>query len=413
LSRRVVVTGLGAVAPIGIGKDSFWQNLVAGKSGVARITHFDPSNFDSQIAAEIKDFDPGNFMEKKEARKLARFIQFGIAASKLAVEDAALTINSQNADSIGVIIGSGIGGIIFLEEQVGVLLTKGPGKLSPFTVPFMIADMAAGYASIMIGAKGPNFAVVSACASGTHSIGEAFKIIQRGAAEAVIAGGAEATISPMGIGSFCASRALSTRNSEPERASRPFDKGRNGFVMGEGAGCVVIESLDFALARGAKIYAELVGYGASGDAHHITAPAPEGEGAVRSMRAALKDAALSPTDIDYVNAHGTSTELNDKYETMAIKTAFGEHARKLAISSNKSMIGHLLGASGAVEFVATVLSIKNDIAPPTINYNDPDPDCDLDYVPNQSRKLPIRAAISNSFGFGGHNATLVAKKYQV
>lgn len=413
MSRRVVVTGLGAVAPIGIGKDSFWQNLVAGKSGVARITHFDPSNFDSQIAAEIKDFDPGNFMEKKEARKLARFIQFGIAASKLAVEDAALTINSQNADSIGVIIGSGIGGIIFLEEQVGVLLTKGPGKLSPFTVPFMIADMAAGYASIMIGAKGPNFAVVSACASGTHSIGEAFKIIQRGAAEAVIAGGAEATISPMGIGSFCASRALSTRNSEPERASRPFDKGRNGFVMGEGAGCVVIESLDFALARGAKIYAELVGYGASGDAHHITAPAPEGEGAVRSMRAALKDAALSPTDIDYVNAHGTSTELNDKYETMAIKTAFGEHARKLAISSNKSMIGHLLGASGAVEFVATVLSIKNDIAPPTINYNDPDPDCDLDYVPNQSRKLPIRAAISNSFGFGGHNATLVAKKYQV
>jgi len=413
LSRRVVVTGLGAVAPIGIGKDSFWQNLVAGKSGVARITHFDPSNFDSQIAAEIKDFDPGNFMEKKEARKLARFIQFGIAASKLAVEDAALTINSQNADSIGVIIGSGIGGIIFLEEQVGVLLTKGPGKLSPFTVPFMIADMAAGYASIMIGAKGPNFAVVSACASGTHSIGEAFKIIQRGAAEAVIAGGAEATISPMGIGSFCASRALSTRNSEPERASRPFDKGRNGFVMGEGAGCVVIESLDFALARGAKIYAELVGYGASGDAHHITAPAPEGEGAVRSMRAALKDAALSPTDIDYVNAHGTSTELNDKYETMAIKTAFGEHARKLTISSNKSMIGHLLGASGAVEFVATVLSIKNDIAPPTINYNDPDPDCDLDYVPNQSRKLPIRAAISNSFGFGGHNATLVAKKYQV
>lgn len=413
MSRRVVVTGLGAVTPIGIGKDSFWQNLVAGKSGVARITHFDPSNFDSQIAAEIKDFDPGNFMEKKEARKLARFIQFGIAASKLAVEDAALTINSQNADSIGVIIGSGIGGIIFLEEQVGVLLTKGPGKLSPFTVPFMIADMAAGYASIMIGAKGPNFAVVSACASGTHSIGEAFKIIQRGAAEAVIAGGAEATISPMGIGSFCASRALSTRNSEPERASRPFDKGRNGFVMGEGAGCVVIESLDFALARGAKIYAELVGYGASGDAHHITAPAPEGEGAVRSMRAALKDAALSPTDIDYVNAHGTSTELNDKYETMAIKTAFGEHARKLAISSNKSMIGHLLGASGAVEFVATVLSIKNDIAPPTINYNDPDPDCDLDYVPNQSRKLPIRAAISNSFGFGGHNATLVAKKYQV
>jgi len=413
LSRRVVVTGLGAVTPIGIGKDSFWQNLVAGKSGVARITHFDPSNFDSQIAAEIKDFDPGNFMEKKEARKLARFIQFGIAASKLAVEDAALTINSQNADSIGVIIGSGIGGIIFLEEQVGVLLTKGPGKLSPFTVPFMIADMAAGYASIMIGAKGPNFAVVSACASGTHSIGEAFKIIQRGAAEAVIAGGAEATISPMGIGSFCASRALSTRNSEPERASRPFDKGRNGFVMGEGAGCVVIESLDFALARGAKIYAELVGYGASGDAHHITAPAPEGEGAVRSMRAALKDAALSPTDIDYVNAHGTSTELNDKYETMALKTAFGEHARKLAISSNKSMIGHLLGASGAVEFVATVLSIKNDIAPPTINYNDPDPDCDLDYVPNQSRKLPIRAAISNSFGFGGHNATLVAKKYQV
>jgi 3-oxoacyl-[acyl-carrier-protein] synthase II len=340
-----------------------------------------------------------------------RFIQFAVAASKLAVEDANLLITPENAPEIGVIIGSGIGGIGFLEEQARNLHEKGPGKLSPFTVPYMIVDMAAGYVSILLGAKGPNFCVVTACATGTNCIGEAFKTIQRGAAEAVIAGGAEASITPLGIASFCAAGALSARNSEPERASRPFDKERNGFVMGEGAGSVILESLESAQKRGAKIYAEIIGYGASGDAAHITSPAPGGEGAVRAIRAALKDAGIKPEEIDYVNAHGTSTELNDKFETIALKTVFGEHARKLAISSNKSMIGHLLGASGAVEFIATVLSVINDIAPPTINYENPDPECDLDYVPNQARKMPIDTAITNSFGFGGHNAILVVKKF--
>jgi len=412
LLRRVVVTGLGVVSPLGIGKDLFWENLVAGKSGISRITHFDPASFDSQIAGEVKDFDPNQFLEKKDARRLVRFIQFAVAASKLAVEDASLSITPEIADKVGIIIGSGIGGIGFLEEQAEILRTKGPSKLSPFTVPFMICDMAAGYTSILLGAKGPNFCVVTACATGTHCIGEAFKTIQRGAAEVILAGGAEASITPLGIGSFCAAGALSTRNHEPERASRPFDKERNGFVMGEGAGVVVLESLEFAQARGAKIYAEVVGYGASGDAYHITAPAPEGKGAVRAIRAALKDAHLLPEQIDYVNAHGTSTELNDKFETLALKTVFGEHAYKLAISSNKSMIGHLLGASGGVEFIATVLSVQKDLAPPTINYENPDPECDLDYVPNQARKMTINAAISNSFGFGGHNAILVVKKFQ-
>lgn len=410
--NRVVVTGLGVVSPIGIGKDTFWQNLIAGKSGISRITSFDPSPFDSQIAGEVKDFDPSQFLDKKDARRLVRFIQFAVAASKLAVEDAALNITSENAAEIGVIIGSGIGGIGFLEEQAEVLRTKGPSKLSPFTVPFMISDMAAGYTSILLGAKGPNFCIVTACATGTHCIGEAFKTIQRGAAQVIIAGGTEASITPLGVGSFCAAGALSTRNHEPERASRPFDKERNGFVMGEGAGIVILENLEFAKARGAKIYAEVVGYGASGDAYHITAPAPEGEGAARAIWVALKDANLAPEQIDYVNAHGTSTELNDKFETMALKKVFGDHAHKLAVSSNKSMIGHLLGASGAVEFIATVLSVQNDIAPPTINYENPDPECDLDYVPNQARKMVINTAITNSFGFGGHNAILVVKKFQ-
>lgn len=406
MTRRVVITGLGIVSPIGIGKDLFWQNLVAGKSGIGKITHFDCSAFDSQIAGEVKDFEPGNFMDRKEARRLVPFIQFSIAAAKLAAEDAKLTISPENANDIGVIIGSGIGGVGFMEEQARTLHTKGPGKLSPFTVPFMIADMATGYTSIELGAKGPNFCVVTACATGTHCIGEAFKTIQRGAAKAVFAGGTEAAITPLSIGSFCAARALSNRGS------RPFDKERDGFVMGEGAGVVVLESLESAQTRGAHIYAEIIGYGASGDAHHITAPAPGGEGAVRAIQAALKDAALTPEQIDYVNAHGTSTELNDKFETMALKTVFGEHARKLAISSNKSMLGHLLGASGAVEFIATTLSIVNDVAPPTINYENPDPDCDLDYVPNHFRKMTINAAMSNSFGFGGHNAILIAKKFR-
>jgi 3-oxoacyl-[acyl-carrier-protein] synthase II len=411
LNKRVVITGLGIISPIGIGKEVFWQNLSAGKSGVVRITHFDPTGFDTTIAAQVNDFDPSLYMEKKEARRLARFLQFAIAAGQMAVKDANLTITPENAPGIGVIVGSGIGGLGMLEEMAHVLREKGPGRISPFTVPYMITDMAAGMISINTGAKGPNLCVVTACASGTHSIGEAFKTIQRGAARAMITGGTEASITPLGVASFIAAGALSNRNDEPARASRPFDKERNGFVMGEGAGILILEELEFARARGANILAEIVGYGASGDANHITAPAPGGEGAVRGIHAALHDAGLQPAEIDYVNAHGTSTELNDKFETMALKTVFGDHARKLAISSNKSMVGHLLGASGAVEAVATVLSIQHQVAPPTINQENPDPECDLDYVPNTARPLKINAAISNSFGFGGHNAIIVVKKY--
>lgn len=407
-----MITGLGVVSPIGNNKEVFWENLAAGKSGVTRITHFDPAAYPSQIAGEVKDFNPTEYFDKKEARRLVRFIQFAVAASRMAIKEAGLTVTAENAPEIGVLIGSGIGGIGFLEEQAAVLREKGPNKLSPFTVPYMITDMAAGYVSIYLGAKGPNSCVVTACASGTNSIGDAFKIIQRGAAKAMIAGGTEASITPLGMASFCAARALSTRNEEPSRASRPFDKERDGFVMGEGAGAVILEDLEFAKARGAKIQAEIIGYGMSGDASHITAPAPEGEGAVRAIRAALKDAGISPDQIDYINAHGTSTILNDKYETMALKTIFGERAKKLPVSSNKSMFGHLLGATGAVELIATVLSIKNEIIPPTINYENPDPDCDLDYVPNRARKQPIDIAMSSSFGFGGHNAILIIKKYQ-
>jgi len=411
LSKRVVVTGLGVVSPIGIGKDDFWSALSQGKNGIDKITLFDTTNFPTRIAGEVKDFNPGNYLDKKEARRLVRFIQFAIAASQLALTDSGLTISDNNANDVGVVIGSGIGGIDILESAAYTLRDKGPDKLSPFTVPFMIADMAAGYVSISVGAKGPNSCVVTACASGTHSIGEAYKIIQRGAAKAMLAGGSEACITPLGVASFCAARALSTRNDDPQHASRPFEANREGFVIGEGAGILLLEGLEEALARNAKIYAEVIGYGMSGDANHITAPAPGGEGAVRAMQAALKDANISPEQVDYVNAHGTSTKLNDKFETMAIKTFFGEHAKKLAVSSNKSMTGHMLGATGAVEFIASILSIVNDTAPPTINYEVPDPECDLDYVPNQARKMPINIAMSNSFGFGGHNAILLAKKY--
>ena len=413
MTNRVVVTGLGAVTPIGIGYQKFWENLLAGQTGVSNITYFDPANYTCKIAAELKDFDPGQFMDRKEARKLVKFIQYAIAAAKLAVADANFTIDQSNAEDVGVIIGSGIGGINFLEEQARTLHEKGPDRLSPFTVPYMITNMAAGMVSIQLGAKGPNSCIVTACASGTNSIGDAFKILQRGDAKVMIAGGSEAAICPLGIASFCAARALSTSyNDTPQKASRPFDGGRDGFVMGEGSGIVILETLEHAQARGAKIYAELVGYGMSGDAYHITSPSPQGEGASRAIRLALKDANLSGEDIDYVNAHGTSTDLNDKFETMAIKHAFGERAKKLAISSNKSMIGHLLGAAGAVEFVATVLSVKENIAPPTMNQETPDPECDLDYVPNAARKMEINAAISNSFGFGGHNAVLAVKKFK-
>jgi 3-oxoacyl-[acyl-carrier-protein] synthase II len=351
-------------------------------------------------------------MDKKDSRRIVPFIQFAIAAAKIAIADANLTITPENALRAGTMIGSGIGGIGFLEEQARTIHEKGPDKCSPFMVPWMITNMAAGQVSIFLGLKGPNSCVVTACATGTHCIGDAARIIERGDADIMVAGGAEAAITPLGIAGFSAARALSTRNNEPQRASRPFDKERNGFVMGEGAGIVVLESLEHALKRGAHIYAEVAGYGMTGDAHHITAPAPGGEGASRAISLAIKDGGLKPEDIDYVNAHGTSTDLNDKYETMAIKTSFGDHAKKLAISSNKSMTGHMLGAAGAVEFVATVLSIMNDIAPPTINLENPDPECDLDYVPGKARKMLIRAAISNSFGFGGHNAVIAAKKFK-
>ena len=402
---------MGVISPIGIGKDAFWNSLTSGKSGCGKITYFDASTYPSQIAAEVKGFDPGEYLDKKEARRLSRFIQFSIVAAQMAVKDANLTITPENAADIGVIIGSGIGGIGFLEDQVKVLLEKGVDKLSPFTVPYMITDMAAGMTSIKLGAKGPNSCVVTACATGTNSIGDAFKIIQRGDAKVMVAGGAEASITPIGVGSFCAARALSTRNDDPEHASRPFEKDRNGFVIGEGSGIVILEDLEHAKSRGAKIYAEVTGYGMSGDASHITAPSPGGEGAARAIRAAMKDANIKPEQIDYVNAHGTSTQLNDKYETMALKSVFGERAKQIPISSNKSMIGHLLGAAGAVEMIATVLTINNGIIPPTINYETPDPECDLDYVPNQARRAPVNIAMSESFGFGGHNAVLIVKKY--
>lgn len=410
---RVVVTGLGCVTPIGTGKDAFWNNLIAGKSGVGRITHFDPTNFSCRIAAEVKDFDPSLYMDKKDARRIVRFIQFAIAAAKIALEDSKLQINPGNADRAGTLIGSGIGGIGFLEEQARVIMEKGPDKCSPFMVPWMITNMAAGQVSIFLGLKGPNSCTVTACATGTNSIGDASRIIERGDADIMVAGGAEASITPLGIAGFAAARALSTRNDDPEHASRPFDNERDGFVMGEGAGIVVLESLEHAVNRGAHIYAEVAGYGMSGDAHHITAPAPGGEGAVRAMALAIKDAGLKPEDIDHINAHGTSTDLNDKYETMAIKTLFGSHAKKLAVSSNKSMVGHMLGAAGAVEFISTVLAVKNDIVPPTMNLENPDPECDLDYVPGKARKMLVRAAISNSFGFGGHNAVIAAKKIKI
>ncbi|MCX5750805.1 MAG: beta-ketoacyl-ACP synthase II [Candidatus Saganbacteria bacterium] len=410
-NRRVVITGMGVIAPNGLNKEEFWAGLKSGKSAIERITLFDPTGFDCQIAGEVKNFDPTVYVEKKEARRLARFLVFAIAASQMAVDDAKINI-AGIADRTGVLVGSGIGGIGFLEEQARILVSKGPSKLSPFTVPYMICDMASGMVSIRFGAKGPNSCTVTACATGTHSIGDAYKIIQRGDADVMIAGGTEGAICPLGIASFAAAKALSTRNSEPHRASRPFEKNRDGFVMGEGAGVVILESLEHAKARGAHIYAELVGYGMSGDANHITAPAPEGEGAQRAIRMALADAEITPDKIDYINAHGTSTVLNDKYETIAIKAVFGEHAKKVSISSTKSMLGHLLGATGAVELIVSVMSINEGIVHPTINYDEPDPELDLDYTPNVARKREINYAMSNSFGFGGHNAILIVKKFQ-
>ncbi|MET3698366.1 3-oxoacyl-[acyl-carrier-protein] synthase II [Bacillus oleivorans] len=409
--KRVVITGVGAVTPLGTDVASTWSALIEGKSGVGPLTRVNPEDYPAKVAAEIKDFDPEKYVNRKEARKMDKFAQYAVAASLMAVEDSGLKITEENAERIGVWIGSGIGGMETMENQFETLLNRGPRRVSPFLIPMMIPDMAAGQVSIMLGAKGINSCTVTACATGTNSIGDAFKAIQRGDADAIISGGSEAPITRMALAGFCANTALST-NPDPNKASRPFDKNRDGFVIGEGAGIVVLEELEHALNRGAQIYAEVVGYGATGDAYHITAPSPGGEGGARAMKIAIQDSGLSPEDIGYVNAHGTSTDYNDKFETMAIKEVFGDYAYKLPISSTKSMTGHLLGAAGGVEAIFSVLAIKHGILPPTINYETPDPDCDLDYVPNEARKADIKAALSNSLGFGGHNATLVFKKYE-
>jgi len=408
LQRRVVITGLGAVTPLGLNVEEFWANVIAGKSGVGLITRFDTTDFNVKIAAEVKGFDPENYLDKKEARRTDRFVQFALAAAKMAVDDASLTIDESNCEDVGVYIGSGVGGISTVEEQARTLFEKGPSRVSPFMVPMMISDMAAGQVSIMLGAKGPNEATVTACASSAHAIGNAFNAIRYGRAEVMITGGSEAAITPLSIAGFQSARALSTRNDEPEKASRPFDLNRDGFVMGEGAGILILEELEHAKRRGAKIYAELVGFGSTGDAYHITSPAPEGEGAKRAIIRALKDAGLQPDEVQYVNAHGTSTYYNDLYETKAIKAVFGG---RIAVSSTKSMTGHLLGAAGAIEAIITALTLEHQIIPPTINYETPDPECDLDYVPNRARESKIDAAITNSFGFGGHNAVLVLRRY--
>jgi len=409
--RRVVVTGLGAVTPIGNDVETSWKNAIEGVSGVRTMTRLDPDNYTAKVSAELKDFNVEDYIDKREARKMDRFTQYAVVASKMAVQDAKLEITDEIAPRVGVWIGSGIGGMETFENQYETFLEKGARRVSPFFVPMMIPDMAAGQVSIMLGAKGINSCTVTACATGTNSIGDAFKVIQRGDADVMVTGGTEAPITKLSVAGFCANKALST-NPDPETACRPFDQNRDGFIIGEGAGIVILEDLEHALARGAKIYAEIVGYGATGDAHHVTAPAPGGEGGVRAMRQAINDAGLQPEDIDYINAHGTSTDYNDKFETMAIKEVFGEYAQKVAISSTKSMTGHLLGAAGGVEAIFSVKAIEDSMIPPTINYVTPDPECDLDYVPNKARKQEVKAVLSNSLGFGGHNATIVFKKYE-
>jgi 3-oxoacyl-[acyl-carrier-protein] synthase II len=411
--RRVVVTGLGVVSSLGMTMEAFWGNLLAGKSGIDRITGFDVTNYDCQIAAEIKEFNPGPaFPSPKELKRTDRYSQYGVTAGYQALLDSGMDLEKVNRDEIGAFIGSGIGGLHTTEEQHTVLMERGPGRLSPFMIPMLISNIASGLFSMYHGLRGPNLATVSACATSTHAIGEAWRTIKMGDAKAIFAGGAEAAVVPMGIGGFCAMRALSTRNDEPKRASRPFDKERDGFVMGEGAGILLVEEMEHALARGAKIYCEIVGYGNTADAHHLTAPSPEGEGAARCMKMALRNAGLNPADISYVNAHGTSTPQGDICETQAIKAVFGEHARKLAVSSTKGATGHMLGAAGAVETAVCAKALQLDVVPPTINYEFPDPECDLDYVPNTAREMKVNAILNNSFGFGGHNATIAAKKFK-
>jgi 3-oxoacyl-[acyl-carrier-protein] synthase II len=407
---RVVVTGLGAVAPNGIGIDQFWDNLVRGVSGVGPIARFDASKHDTQIAGEVKGFDPLAWIEKKEVRKMDLFIQFAIAAAQMAFDDAGLKVTDDNRERMGVCVGTGMGGIPALEESHKVLLERGPSRISAFFIPSIITNLGSGQISMRFGMKGPNSCVCTACATGNHALGDSFRLIQRGDADVMIAGGSEAVITPLTIAGFAAMRALSTRNAEPTRASRPFDKGRDGFVMGEGSGLMVLESLEHAQRRGARIYAELVGYGMSADAHHITLPALDG--AVRSMRLSLQDAHIAPSAVQYVNAHGTSTPAGDLNETLALKEVFGDHAARLAVSSTKSMTGHLLGAAGGIESVITVLTIVKGLIPPTINYDTPDPECDLDYVPNVARTASVQVALSNSFGFGGTNSTLIFKRFE-
>lgn len=410
--RRVVITGTGIVSPIGIGKEENWLNCIQGKSGIGKITKFDASAFRTTIAGEVKNFDPSKFLDPKEVEKFDPFIHYALASAVLAVEDAKLRLDRENPERVGVYIGSGIGGLSTIEKTHNAILNYGPRRVSPYFLPGLIINMASGLVSIIFGAKGPNSSTATACATSAHSIGDSLRIIQRGEADIMIAGGAEAPITPIGLGGFCALRALSTRNDEPEKASRPFDLKRDGFVMGEGAGVLILEELEHALSRNANIYAEIVGYGMSGDAFHVTAPCSDGDGATRCMKLAIEDAGIKPEDIDYINAHGTSTPLNDKVETIAIKKLFGSHAYKLAISSTKSMTGHLLGAAGAIETIFTILAIKEGIVPPTINYEFPDPECNLDYVPNKARKMEIKYAMNNSFGFGGTNASLVLKRLE-
>jgi 3-oxoacyl-[acyl-carrier-protein] synthase II len=411
LSRRVVVTGLGLLCSNGATTQECWKSTLEGQSGIVPITQFDASRHSCRIAGEVKNFDPGKWIEKKEVKKMARFIQFAIAASAEAMSQSGLKVTDENAEQVGVYIGSGIGGFEIIEREHRNLLEKGPDRISPFFIPATIINLASGQVSIRTGAKGPNSAVATACATSTHAIGDSFKIIQRGDAQAMICGGAEAVITPMGIGGFASMRALSTNNDEPHRACRPWDKKRDGFVVGEGAGILVLEELEHAKSRGAEILAEVAGYGMSADAYHITSGAEDGEGVVRVMANALKDARMSPTDIHYLNAHATSTEVGDRLETLAIKKCFGDHAYKMPVSSTKSMTGHLLGGAGGLEAGLTVLAIRDQVAPPTINLEEPDEGCDLDYIPNQAREMPINAALSNSFGFGGTNASLIFKRY--
>ena len=409
--NRVVITGMGAITPVGNSVEEFWKNLKDGISGIDRVSRFDPSQFSTQIVGEVKGFDASKYMEKKEARRMDLVQQYAVACAQQAFDQSGLRSDSLDPERAGVVVGSGIGGIETFEKQHAILLNQGPNRVSPFFIPMMIIDMCAGLISMRFNFKGPNYAIVSACSSGAHAIADAFRIIQRGEADVVITGGSEASITPTSLAGFCAARAISTRNDEPQKASRPFDKERDGFVMSEGAGILILESLNHAQKRGAKIFAEILGVGMTADAYHITAPAPGGEGAIKAMRLALKDADLTPNSVDYINSHGTSTDLNDLTETLAIKVVFGEKAKKIPVNSTKSMIGHLLGAGGAVELIATIQSIEERVLHPTINYEFPDPECDLDYVPNQMRKVNVDVALSNSFGFGGHNISIAVRKF--